>query len=962
MLKLFDYRWLAVVMLLTVVALPVRTNAQSQSVVFSEIAWAGSSISASDEWIELTNVSDATIDLSGWTLTGAGSSGAVLTLLDGALVGPHSTYLIANYEHAHANSALAAEPNFVTATLSLPNGGFNLRLLDDGGALIDVAGGTGTPFAGRSGSAASSDDGRYASMVRTVGVGNGALPESWASANASQGFLAGVDDLGTPGVVVFAAIVSEPEATDEAIEEEPAAEEADEEIAEEVTDEAVAVSMLISEFVVDPNEGENEWIELVNVTNAAIDLAGWTLEDAAGKQTVLEGTVAAGEYLLVTAPLGKLNNDGDSILLKDVAGTLVDSVKYGTDELPSPKDGAALARIELGTFELTYKTTPGSANVIDPEKPIVVEEVETFDPLVESDPSDQEAEAVVEETSISIVTIIRINEFVADPAGDGVEWIELYNASNTQVMLEGWSIEDASGKATDLSAMTIEADGYTLIESPKGKLNNNGDTVVLKDASGAIVESVTYGGDGYPVPKDGESLARDGETFTVTELTTPGAPNLIFAALQEIENAQQTEEEPAPTVIPSETSEASEAEGSQVEQTTIVKTLRFITLYPNASGSDETQEYIELRNTGTQTVDLQDWTIEDGSTDRYTIEDSTPLAAGATIRLMRTQTKITLNNGGDTLELIADDGAVVDQVTYGNAAKGATYARVNGAWQWSATAAVQESKPAASNSTAPPTTSAATNASNSTNATYASSTTASRVAQSVTVEQAKTKADGQQVSIKGVVIVEPGAFGSQIFYLADETGGIQVYLYTGDFPELIIGDVVQLTGEMSTSRGERRVKLSGSTNVVPASGAFESNPQALSLEQIDELYVGSLIITQGQIQSKSSTKLILEESGATLTIYLKQNPTIDPNQFERGDTIDVTGVLTTYDGELRLRPRSLADIRIVEEALFATAVVSESRGGGSMAGLVLLFSTISALCALALWRYLPRRRLTPASA
>ncbi|MBI4592368.1 hypothetical protein HY733_02885, partial [Candidatus Uhrbacteria bacterium] len=75
-----------------------------------------------------------------------------------------------------------------------------------------------------------------------------------------------------------------------------------------------------------------------------------------------------------------------------------------------------------------------------------------------------------------------------------------------------------------------------------------------------------------------------------------------------------------------------------------------------------------------------------------------------------------------------------------------------------------------------------------------------------------------------------------------------------------------------------------------------------------------------------------------------------------------TGVLTTYDDELRLRPRGAADISVTEQAPVATAAMSESTDGGSNAGLILLFSTMAALGALALWRYMPRRRLTPASA
>ena len=38
-------------------------------VVISELMWSGSSGSNADEWVELYNRSDITVDLTGWTLT-----------------------------------------------------------------------------------------------------------------------------------------------------------------------------------------------------------------------------------------------------------------------------------------------------------------------------------------------------------------------------------------------------------------------------------------------------------------------------------------------------------------------------------------------------------------------------------------------------------------------------------------------------------------------------------------------------------------------------------------------------------------------------------------------------------------------------------------------------------------------------------------------------------------------------
>lgn len=48
--------------------------AESTSVVINEIAWMGTEVSASDEWMELYNNTNKDIDLTGWGLYEAGGT------------------------------------------------------------------------------------------------------------------------------------------------------------------------------------------------------------------------------------------------------------------------------------------------------------------------------------------------------------------------------------------------------------------------------------------------------------------------------------------------------------------------------------------------------------------------------------------------------------------------------------------------------------------------------------------------------------------------------------------------------------------------------------------------------------------------------------------------------------------------------------------------------------------------
>jgi hypothetical protein len=78
----------------------------------------------------------------------------------------------------------------------------------------------------------------------------------------------------------------------------------------------------------------HESITLLNTTASAVDLAGWTLADAAGGRQQLTGTIAAGAVLQITAaPAVQLGNQGDSLALIDASGATIDHVTYTANQV-----------------------------------------------------------------------------------------------------------------------------------------------------------------------------------------------------------------------------------------------------------------------------------------------------------------------------------------------------------------------------------------------------------------------------------------------------------------------------------------------------------------------------------------------------------------------------------------------------------------------------------------------------
>lgn len=122
---------------------------------------------------------------------------------------------------------------------------------------------------------------------------------------------------------------------------------------------------------------------------------------------------------------------------------------------------------------------------------------------------------------------IYINEVFAS----GDDWIEIYNALDSHVDLEGYLIADDGNEYSLPSGTTIPAKGFLVLlcnDTGTGlntnfKLSSDGETVSLKNTDGTLIDLVEF-----PSLDNGQSYARfpDGsETLAITGTTTQGESN-----------------------------------------------------------------------------------------------------------------------------------------------------------------------------------------------------------------------------------------------------------------------------------------------------------------------------------------------------------------------------------------------------------------------------------------------------
>jgi len=141
--------------------------------------------------------------------------------------------------------------------------------------------------------------------------------------------------------------------------------------------------VIISEVYPDPSTG-NEYVEIYNMGNEAIDMNGFTIYDVSSpaygncsKESVLfrlQGEIAPQQWVLLPLTSARLNNEGDRIILKDKNASILDEVAYGVCGTITSKKGYTLGRKDETISGLSILSpTPGGKNYLLNVGEIVIE-------------------------------------------------------------------------------------------------------------------------------------------------------------------------------------------------------------------------------------------------------------------------------------------------------------------------------------------------------------------------------------------------------------------------------------------------------------------------------------------------------------------------------------------------------------------------------------------------------------
>lgn len=316
--------------LITIIALigiymliPSKSNAIESNIVISELSM-GSSTSATEEFIELYNNSDSAISLANWSIYYRSATGSSYlkkaSMSATASLQPHTFYVMST-----------TVPNDTTLISGMSQTGGVIELRDDKNNIIERVGyGNANISTGKPAIAAQSGE----SIYRQYDVDSKKMINT--GDNFSDFY---ITSSMSPGSIPIIEV-------------------------EEISEPTVYPSIYINEIYPNPNpeqsESEDEFIELYNPNETAVDLNGWLIKDVSGKTHIIKNkSIEPNGYLtLYSSETGiSLNNTGDIVDLYNPNSELKDQ----TQDYGDAKEGLSWGLVN-GAWAWNNTTTPGTTN------------------------------------------------------------------------------------------------------------------------------------------------------------------------------------------------------------------------------------------------------------------------------------------------------------------------------------------------------------------------------------------------------------------------------------------------------------------------------------------------------------------------------------------------------------------------------------------------------------------------
>jgi len=568
---------------------------------------------------------------------------------------------------------------------------------------------------------------------------------------------------------------------------------------------------------------------------------------------------------------------------------------------------------------------------------------------------------------------IKLNEIISDPE-NGNEQVELFNDSSSTLSVSGGSICDYTQDNCKILDDNIFGHNWLIIDLLTNRyLNNTSDNLFLKDQNNNVIDKIVYG-ENLSAPKSGQSLIRkvDGEDsdddsdWAITDKITLGASNELVINDPPVRSAvgSQSFLGSGSSNTTTKSSVSTEKTSKIIPKTTKIEEKDSVKIvweldWPygldigeqgifNARGTadprggeinfiwnfgdnttdtghllghqyatsgvylvsisasstsgtfgkkefrvyvgqdfsvalsdirisnwqinnqNDLPEYIELKNNLDKKQNISGWKIKNKGGKEYEFPENTIINPSSTLKFFRAVTHLNFDKDEDSIRLTSPNDQVVNTIL----------------WK------IEKEK--------------------------------IKIKKPLPIGSKKIRQ-----SFNGIVTVEPGVFGTQFFYITDGRSGMQVYQYKKDFPEVKIGDYIQIYGEISQIDNIKRIKIQNKNDIDILSTGNTAIALSVSPRDFTEDIFGILVKLSGEITEIKSNYLYLDDGEAETLVYLYKGTNINTSNFKEGDKIEATGLLDKNKSGWRVLPRNDSDIRVVahsrSEVLSGNRVGSEGK-------------------------------------
>ncbi len=520
-------------------------------VLINEVAWAGTVASSNDEWIELHNPGISDIDLTDWRLVSSDGNPDVIfnssTCTLGNCTIPAGGYFL--LERTYDNVVLGIDANLIFSG-QLSDTGETLTLTKADATIVDTANSDGGAWpAGITSPASSMErvgviaDGNLSwSTYEGPGTASDAGGNPIYGTPGNQNAMLNITPTFTPSITPSPTITLTPSRT-ATPSRTPTKTPTITRTPTKTPTSAVVRSVIINEIAwagTASGLSDDEWMELYNPGNKAINITGWRLSAADGTPNiVLKGTIAAGEFFLLERGStstdnstvsniaadqiytgNSLENEGETLTLYDGSNHVIDTANINAGSWPGGSSSTYTSMERNGTSSENdgswHSNTGVKRNGINAKGGNILgtpkRSNSTAPTPTPSRTPTRTRTITPTRTPTRVPTLAPppprpyINEILARPGFDWNqdgrvdvydEFIEIKNEGPVDFNTKGWRLDDGANTGSApfaLPDVTLKPGQRMVFYALQTKilLSDGGDTVRLIHSNGKVIDEYTY--------------------------------------------------------------------------------------------------------------------------------------------------------------------------------------------------------------------------------------------------------------------------------------------------------------------------------------------------------------------------------------------------------------------------------------------------------------------------------------